>query len=97
MILIKCIVGTETINAKKGEIIMKITPQMMAKFEKCKSTNDVLELAKKENISLTFEQAKNAFELLQSEDVSDEAMEKVTGGWCICNDALPCPAECYGD
>jgi len=60
---------------------MKVTPQMMAKLEKCKSAEDILELAKQENVSLTLEQAKNAFELLQSEDISDETMKKVTGGW----------------
>jgi len=60
---------------------MKVTPQMIAKFEKCKSAENVLELAKQENISLTLEQAQKAFDLLQSEDISDEAMEKVTGGW----------------
>jgi len=78
---------------------MKVTPQMMAKFEKCKSTEDVLELAKQENISLTLEQAKNAFELLQSEDISDGTMEKVSGGWCRCNQASgsessSCPLFC---
>lgn len=60
---------------------MKVTPQMIAKFENCKSAVEVLELAKKENISLTIEQAQKAFDLLQSEDVSDEVMTKVTGGW----------------
>jgi len=69
---------------------MKVTPQMMVKLEKCKSANDVLELAKQENISLTLEQAQKAFELLQSEDVPDEAMENVTGGWDICYDDTPC-------
>jgi len=78
---------------------MKVTPQMMAKFENCKSANDVLELAKQENISLTLEQAQKAFDLLQSEDISDEAMEKVTGGWggsCnqdTCPQYSPCPQE----
>jgi len=75
---------------------MKVTPQMMAKFEKCKSVNDILELAKKENVSLTLEQAQKAFNLLQSEDISDETMAKVTGGGCW-NDFPPCPAECCGD
>jgi len=43
--------------------------------------SNILELAKKENISLTLEQAQKAFDLLQTEDISDEAIEKVTGGW----------------
>jgi len=65
---------------------MKVTPQMMTKFEKCKSAEDVLELAKQENISLTLEQAKNAFALLHSEDIPDDVMEKVSGGdiWGNC-------------
>jgi len=73
---------------------MKVTPQMMSKLEKCKSVNDVLELAKKENISLTLEQAQKAFELMKSEDVPDEVMENVTGGWEKCNTYQPtCPGR----
>jgi len=69
---------------------MKVTPQMMAKFEKCKSAEDVLELAKQENVSLTLEQAQKAFDLLHSEDISDEVMAKVTGGCGWCSDLGPC-------
>lgn len=59
---------------------MKITVEQMKAFELCKSVEDVLALAKKENISITADQAKKAFELLRSDDISDEALEKIAGG-----------------
>jgi len=59
---------------------MKVTPDMMAKFEQCKSAEDVLDLAKNNNVVLTKEQAKKTFDFLQSEDISDEMMEEVVGG-----------------
>jgi len=68
---------------------MKVTSQMMAKFEKCKSAEEILELAKKENIFLNLEQAQMAFDLLKLDDVSDEMMEKVVGGGAIYN-LQPC-------
>jgi len=64
---------------------MKVTPEMMAKFEKCKSAEDVLELAKSYNVVINKKQAQDAFDMLKSEDVSDEMLEKVCGGM------KPCP------
>jgi len=59
---------------------MKITPEMMAKFEKCKSAEDVLELAKSYNVVINKKQAQDAFEMLKSEELSDEMLEKICGG-----------------
>jgi len=60
---------------------MKVTPQIMAKFENCKSAEEIMDLAKSYNVVINKKQAQDAFELLKSEDISDQAMEKVTGGW----------------
>jgi len=59
---------------------MKVTPEMMVKLENCKSAEKIMELAKQEKISLTKEQAQKLFDLLQSEDVTEEKMKNVFGG-----------------
>jgi len=60
---------------------MKVTSQMMAKLEKCKSVEDLLELAKQENISLPMDQAQKALELLQSESVSGMFYSNLNYEW----------------
>jgi len=59
---------------------MKITPEMMGKFANCKSAEEIMDLAKQEKYSMTTEQSQKLFDLLQSEDMTDEMMEKVSGG-----------------
>jgi len=52
----------------------------MQRFEQCKSGDEIFAFAKKENIPMTREQAGKAFDLFKSEDIPDEALEKVAGG-----------------
>jgi len=59
---------------------MKITAEMMAKIEKCKSAEEIMELAKGYNVVINMKQAQDAFDMLKLENVSDEMLEKVCGG-----------------
>ena len=60
---------------------MKFTDEMLEKAKTAKSAEELLELAKAENIELTEEQAKEYFATIHaSGELSDEELDNVSGG-----------------
>ena len=71
---------------------MKITKEQLKKAETAKSMEELLELAKAEDIELTAEDAEKAFdELLKTGELADEELDNVAGGGC--DDSEPTPVE----
>ena len=62
---------------------MKFTDEMLEKAKTAKSAEELLAMAKAENIALTEEQAAKAFaELNKAGELSDEELDNVLGGGC---------------
>ena len=60
---------------------MKLTREMMEKAKTAKSMQELLEMAKAENIELSAEEAEKAFEKLnKSGELSDAELDNVAGG-----------------
>ena len=60
---------------------MKISKELLEKAKTAKSAEELLELAKAENIELSAEQAAKAFaELNRTGELSDEELDNVAGG-----------------
>ena len=60
---------------------MKFTDEMLEKAKTAKSAEELLAMAKAENIALTEEQAAKAFaELKRSGEIADEELDNVAGG-----------------
>ena len=65
---------------------MKFTKEMIEKAKGAKSAEELLELAKAENIELTAEQAEKAFtELNKSGELSDDELDNVAGAGGFCD------------
>ena len=62
---------------------MKFTDEMLEKAKTAKSAEELLAMAKAENIVMTVEQAAKAFaELNKAGELSDEELENAAGGGC---------------
>ena len=62
---------------------MNITKELIEKAKTAKSAEELLEMAKAENIELTEEEAAQAFaELNKTGELSDEELDNVAGGGC---------------
>ena len=60
---------------------MKISKELLEKAKTAKSAEELLEMAKTENINFTAEEAAKAFaELNKSGELSDEELDNVSGG-----------------
>ena len=60
---------------------MNITKELLEKAKTAKTAEELLAMAKAENIELTVEQAAKAFaELNKSGELSDEELDNVSGG-----------------
>ena len=60
-----------------------ITPELIEKAKAAKSAEELLELAKANDVALTEEEAKTYFEQLNANGVvSDDELEAVAGGGC---------------
>ena len=60
---------------------MKFSNEMIEKAKTAKSAEELLEMAKAENIELSAEQAAKAFaELNKTDELSDEELDNVSGG-----------------
>ncbi len=60
---------------------MKISKELLEKAKTAKTAEELLEMAKVENIELTEEEAKKAFEELnRTGELSDEELDNVAGG-----------------
>ena len=68
-----------------------LTPELIAKAKAAKSAQELLELAKANNVELTEEEAKTYFEQLNANGaVSDDELGAVAGGGFL---GLSCPSE----
>ena len=73
---------------------MNISKELLEKAKTAKTAEELLELAKAENIELTAEQAKEYFATIHaSGELSDEELDNVSGG---CSPAAP-PKYHVGD
>ena len=62
---------------------MNISKELLEKAKTAKSAEELLELAKAENVELTEEEAAKAFEELnRNGEISDEELDNVAGGGC---------------
>ena len=62
---------------------MNISKELVEKAKTAKTAEELLAMAKAENIELTVEQAAKAFaELNKTGELSDEELENVAGGGC---------------
>ena len=62
-----------------------LTPELVAKARAAKSAEELLELAKENDVELTEAEAKTYFEQLHANTaVSDDELEAVVGGGIIC-------------
>ena len=63
--------------------MMRFTNEIIEKVKTAKSAEELLAMAKAENIELSAEQAAKAFaELNKTGELSDEELENVAGGGC---------------
>ena len=73
---------------------MNVSKELLEKAKTAKSAEELIEMAKEENIELTVEQAAKAFaELKKSGELSDEELDNVSGG---CSPSAP-PKYHVGD
>ena len=62
---------------------MNISKELLEKAKQAKTAEELIEMAKEENIELTEEQAAKAFaELNKAGELSDEELENAAGGGC---------------
>lgn len=57
------------------------TKEQIAKAMECKTSEELIELARKYDLEITEEQAAAYQEELQDVELTPEALEKVAGGW----------------
>ena len=63
-----------------------VSPELIAKAKAAKSAEELLELAKANNVELTETEAKTCFEQLHTNGaVSDDELEAIAGGGAICD------------
>ena len=62
---------------------MKVNKELLEKAKTAKTAEELLELAKEENIDITEKEATKIFaDLHQSDELSDEELDNVAGGGC---------------
>ena len=62
---------------------MKVNKELLEKAKTAKTVEELLDMAKKENIDMTEEEATKAFaELHKSGEMSDDELDNVSGGGC---------------
>ena len=71
---------------KMEEIIMEMNQELFEKAKTAKSAEELLALAKENEVEMTEERAKAYYELMQSQiktgELSDEELDNVSGGGC---------------
>ncbi len=73
----------------------EITKEMFEKAMKCKSVEELMELAKTEDFDITKEEAEAYLAELEDVEIDGEMLKTVAGGhdyWCA---HCPCNLECY--
>ena len=74
---------------------MNLSNELIEKAQAAKSAEELLQMAKEENIDMTAEEAANAFaELHKTGELSDDELDNVAGG---CEDEIPEPKYSVGD
>ncbi len=56
--------------------------ELLEKAQKCQTPEQLIELAKTEDIELTLEQAKAYLAQLHDVELTEEGSKAVAGGWC---------------
>ena len=70
----------------------EITKEMLAKAMQCRTTEELIALAKSEGIEVTKEEAEAYLAEIDDFELEEEALEKVAGGYNICeNYGKACP------
>ena len=68
------------------------TPELIGKAKTAKSAEELLALAKANNVELTAEEAKTYFEQLNATDaVADDELDVVAGSGSCPGENVPCP------
>lgn len=74
---------------------MKFSKELIEKAKTAKNAEELIEMAKVENIELSAEEAAEAFaELYKTGELSDDELDNVAGG---CEDEIPEPKYSVGD
>ena len=77
---------------------MKISKELLEKAKTAKSAEELLAMAKAENIALTEEEAAKAFaELNKTGELSDEELDNVAGGWGGLPSSYPSSGACEAE
>ena len=72
---------------------MKYSKELIEKAKGAASAEELLKLAKAENIEMTAEEAEKAYaQLNQSGELSDDELDNVSGGGCFSSDVNPSPS-----
>ena len=70
----------------------ELTKEMLAKAMQCRTTEELIALAKSEGIEVTKEEAEAYLAEMDDFELEEEAVEKVAGGYNICeNYGKACP------
>ena len=74
---------------------MNLSNELIETAQAAKSAEELLQMAKEDNIDMTAEEAANAFaELHKTGELSDDELDNVAGG---CEDEIPEPKYSVGD
>ena len=65
---------------------MKLTQEMIEKVKLAKSADELLEIAKANNIEMTSDEAQTYFEQINANKLDDDLLDGVSGGWVIVED-----------
>ncbi len=75
-----------------------MTNEMMQKAKECKSAEELLAIAKENNIEMTAEEAAEAFQTIHAEgELSDEELDGASGGSCYKGKRMVVTAGYYCD
>ena len=65
---------------------MKLTQEMIEKAREVKTAEELLLLAKENEIEMTSDEAQTYFEQVNANKLDDDLLEGVSGGWVIVED-----------
>ena len=63
--------------------MQKITKEMLDAAMQCKTSDELIELAKSKGYDITQEQSEAYLEQFSSYELSDKALDNVSGGLCL--------------
>ena len=74
---------------------IQMNQQILSILQNCKNAQQVISMAKTKGLNLSEEQAGKIFEMFQNDRLSDDVLEKVTGGQSY--PTRYCLSGCYSD